>query len=632
MIPVIDPGEGGGSGSGGIGTGGGSGGGGGSEVADIAGKNLREGGYVSLRPNVLTSRHLYNLRNQTWAVPRASFDGSDTSVDTINLFRSKASRFPSNADYTSPFIYANTSSTNSKFIERFNASDAVNNSSGNGLAPMGYFIIDALDRGSSRIAAAKQLDKQYPQLNYTIAELPTDSTPSGPTAIAEYSGRIFYSGFPGEVIDGDTSSPKMSSYVLFSQLVTDSTSIVACYQSNDPTSKDQSDLVDTDGGFIRIEGAFNIKSLVNIGSALVVLAENGVWTISGGNNLGFTATGYKVTKVTSSGCVSSGSVVVVENAVMYWSRDGIYNLSTNQLGDFVADNITKKSIQSFYNEIGGTVIINAEGVYDSYEQKVKWVFNNTLNNTGKVVELILDINLGAFSKNTISELSDSNKFPMVVKGTLTSPFNAGEEDTKVVVSTNQVVVSADDVIINSGIIENSIKEVKYLILWSVNPTVKFSFGTYRDKDHYDWKSVDGVGIDAKSFLLTGIISGQDFQRNKNLTYLTMHFTKTEDGFTVDSEGDWQLTNQSSCLIQTQLDWTDSANSGKWGRKFQAYRLRRHYFPANVEDKFDNGYYVTETRNKIRGSGKVMSILMESEPGKHLEILGWSMTIEVDGNV
>src|SRR3546814_15771309 len=106
----------------------------------------------------------------------------------------------------------------------------------------------------------------------------------------------------------------MSSYVLFSQLVTDATSIVACYQSNDPTSSDQSDLLHTDGGFIRIEGAFNIVGLVNIGAALVVFAENAVWTISGGNSNGFTATGYKVTKITSSGCISHGSIVVVEHA------------------------------------------------------------------------------------------------------------------------------------------------------------------------------------------------------------------------------------------------------------------------------------------------------------------------------
>src|SRR3546814_11307942 len=76
-------------------------------------------------------------------------------------------------------------------------------------------------------------------------------------------------------------------------------------------------------------------------------------------------------------------------------------------------------------------------------------------------------------------------------------------------------------------------------------------------------------------------------------------------------------------MQTQLDWTNSANSNKWSRKMQVYRLRRPYFPNGAGDEYDNGYYVTETKSRVRGSGKVMSILFESEPGKHLEILGRS---------
>lgn len=626
MLPIDSGGEGGGAGSGGIS-------GGGTESPSIAGKNLREGGNVSLRPKVLTSRHLYNLRNQTWAIPRASFDGGDSPSDTISQFLTKAGAFPSNADETTPFIYPNTASNNSKFIDRFNASDAMANADGNGLAAMGYFIIDALDRGTSRMAAVQQLDSQY-SLSYHVSELPSDVTPSGPTVIAQYSGRIFYSGFPGDITDGDTSSPRMSSYVLFSQLVTDSSSIVACYQANDPTSKDQSDLLDTDGGFIRIEGAFNIVGLVNIGSALVVLAENGVWTISGGNNYGFTATNYKVTKVTGSGCISQGSIVVVENAVMYWSRDGIYNLSTNQLGDFVAESVTKKTIQTLYNEIGESESNSSEGVYDSYEQKVKWIYNNTLNSEGKVIELVLDITLGAFYKNTISILDPLSKYPLLIKGMLTDPFSFNTGFDEVVVGANNVVASGVDVIVKTGTILNSTKEVKYLVLTSQTPTVQFSFGTYKELNHYDYKLINGIGIDAKSFLLTGVTSGGDYQRGKQLISITTHFTKTEDGFVDDGtgSGDWTLRNQSSCLLQTQFDWTNSANSNRWSRKTQAYRIRKPYFPASISDPFDNGYYVVETKNRIRGNGKVMSILLESEAGKHLEVLGWSMTIAVNGNV
>src|SRR3546814_13655689 len=48
----------------------------------------------------------------------------------------------------------------------------------------------------------------------------------------------------------------------------------------------------------------------------------------------------------------------------------------------------------------------------------------------------------------------------------------------------------------------------------------FSFGSYKDENHYDWKYVDGVGKDAKSFLLTGVISGGDFQRKKSAVSIT----------------------------------------------------------------------------------------------------------------
>jgi hypothetical protein len=222
----------------------------------------------------------------------------------------------------------------------------------------------------------------------------------------------------------------------------------------------------------------------------------------------------------------------------------------------------------------------------------------------------------------------------VFKGLLTNPFSFSQGVETVTASGSPVVASGDSVFVQTSAIENSTKEVLYLVLLNADTTIKFSFGSYKQEDHYDWKSVDGIGVDAKSFLLTGVISGGDFQRRKSAVSITTHFTKTEDGFVDDGtgSGDFTLRNPSSCFMQTQLDWTNSANSNKWSRKMQVYRLRRPYFPANIADGYDNGYYVTETKNRVRGSGKVMSILFESEPGKHLEILGWSMVVAVNGNV
>src|SRR5690606_40785353 len=85
-------------------------------------------------------------------------------------------------------------------------------------APMGHFIIDALHRGQSRLAEAAYLRALH-GLSYPINDLPFDSTKGGARFVAEYAGRVFYSGFSDIVYGPDSKSPKLSSYVLFSQLV-----------------------------------------------------------------------------------------------------------------------------------------------------------------------------------------------------------------------------------------------------------------------------------------------------------------------------------------------------------------------------------------------------------------------------
>ena len=112
----------------------------------------------------------------------------------------------------------------------------------------------------------------------------------------------------------------------------------------------------------------------------------------------------------------------------------------------------------------------------------------------------------------------------------------------------------------------------------------------------------------------------------------MHMNKTEVGFSVGEGGDWIPVNPSSCLVQAQWDWADSDTSGRWGRKFQAYRHRRQYFPVNTSDNFDNGESVVTTKNKLRGKGRVVSLLIETEPEKDLHLLGWSLIMGSNVNV
>lgn len=604
--------------------------------ATIGGRNLREGNNVSFRPTNRNNAHIYNLRNQSWGVPRtvgdSSSDSSSTALrDPVQAFFSETSRYPSNADTVIQSLYADPSDQNNRTGDQFFPKDLRDNPIGNMLAANGHFIIDALDRGASRLQSVQDAYSQYSELEYAVSSLPADRTPGGASEVAEYAGRAWYAGFSGVIQDGDDNSPRMSSYVLYSKLVKDPEDITSCYQEGDPTSKDAPDLLDTDGGFIRIDGAYRIQKLVNVGAALMVLAENGVWSISGGSDFGFNANTNKVTKISEKGADSPGSVVMVDNTFMFWADDAIYHITQNEFGDWVSNNLTRTTIQKFYDDIRPIDKFYTQGRYDSYDGKVRWVYRNLPGDNREARELILDTELGSFYTSTIRSPSSSPGLPKIAAPLVVPPFRLVESEVGITVQGEPVTVQGQPVVTKQQVRGSGTKELAYLIVTGVNP-LRYTFGLYRDPEFKDFKSHDGEGVDAEAFLLTGWASGGDFQRNKQVPYIQFHFNRTETGFAEDETGNLFPLTPSSCIVQAQWNWTNSANAGRWGREFEAYRYRRLYSPFGQNDPFDNGEEVITTKNKLRGKGKVVSLYIRTSPEKDCQLLGWSMLLGVSGNV
>lgn len=592
----------------------------------IDSEDLRVGNGVTTRPTSLPDAHLYNLRNQTWGPPRKGLSVEDQR-DLIFYFNQKMFKYPSNSDVVTYSLYPDANDGGDRLTDRFNWKDVGYNPIGSTAAPRGHFIIDALARGTSRLTEEAKLRARYPQLSLGLSNLPKDTTPGGATVIAEYAGRVFYSGFSGDVIDGDKHSPKMSSYVLFSQLVEDPTDIFACYQDGDPTSKEEPDLLDTDGGFIRLEGAYGISRMIAVNNALVVVAANGVWLIQGGSDYGFKATNYLVTKVSDYGCSAPGSVVQVDSSVMFWGEDGIYVVAQNQFGDYVAENLTQKTIQTFYEDIESLDKVYCNGVYDGYERKVYWTYGNRIQKNGKVRQLVFDTTLGAFYPFVFG----GDKYPMIIGGIKVPPYRVLSISDEVTVNGEVVTADGDIVTVAAEVEQSALNETVYVAVSEVSPTITFSFAKFKNDNFKDW-DYDGAGTDAKAFLLTGWVGGGDFQRYKQIPYVTFHFVKTEDGFEEDGFGDWVPTGRSSCLVSSQWEWANSINSGRWGKQFQAYRIRHHYFPESLDDNFNNGFYTVVSKNKLRGKGKVVSLLIETEPERDCYLLGWSMVVGTNGTV
>jgi hypothetical protein len=105
-----------------------------------------------------------------------------------------------------------------------------------------------------------------------IVGLPTEIETSRFKSVAAFAGRVFYAGLQGS---------KNSGSILFSPLIDNLGDLGNCYQINDPTSEDISDLLDTDGGRIVIPDAVNIKYLYAYGANLYIFADNGVWSTLG---------------------------------------------------------------------------------------------------------------------------------------------------------------------------------------------------------------------------------------------------------------------------------------------------------------------------------------------------------------
>jgi hypothetical protein len=397
--------------------------------------------------------------------------------------------------------------------------------------------------------------------------------------------------------------------------------LTKCYQKGDPTSVEAPELLDTDGGFISLDGAYGITKLVPLGNSLLAFGTNGVWSVSGYDGNYFTPTAPRVQLVTSKGSVSPRAIVVIDSIVMYWSKDGIYIITQSDLGSYNVESLTEKTIQSLYNDIPVTTKVDAFGEYDPYTSKVSWYVYNTPNRASNTTILSLLTSTGAF---TVHEISDGDVARTLVGPVEVSPFTLGSDFVNIVVDGVQVVVGELNVVATqTNAIARTLSTKSLFISDNGVGGSLLSFGEFSNEEFMDWGEVD-----APAHIITGYVSGGDFQRHKKTPYITFHFEKTESGFSCPVDA----THQSSCLVQAQWDWSDSVNSGRWSREFQAYRFRRHYIPASLDDGFDNGFSTVVTKNKIRGKGRVLSLKLSTEPEKDCRIIGWSAIMEVNANV
>jgi hypothetical protein len=575
------------------------------EVRDIWG--VDDGLLVNQRPSTLSNTHKYNLRNQGWS-PTIQ---TSTGADAIDRTFTQLTVYPSNSD---TWVTGKITNPSSGDFEKFDGDTLEKNSTSNYQVAKGSYVLDAFNRGSERAA------------NSGLTGLPLDKEKGAFSTVASYAGRIFYSGVNSNITSADSRSPNYSGYVFFTTVVTADDKLGVCYQEADPTDANINDLVTTDGGTIQIPEATQIVKIVSSQASLLVFADNGVWEVYGDTG-GFIATSFQTSKISTNGVKNAKSIVNVNGNFVYWSKAGIYLLTPDAAsGRFTAKSISLTTIQSLFLDIPTVGKNYCKGFYDEKENRVRWLYNDTDNYTTSNYinkynkELVLDLTLEAFYLNEFASLASNS--PYIADYIEIPGYSVSATDSNVLKGTDEVIITAGDkVIITQDVVASRSTQFSFLTMTGTS----FTVSKFINKSFTEWELAgSGTGVSYSSYLVTGYELFGDIMRNKQIPYVFFYFNRTEDGFTDDGTM-LQIDNPSSCLVQAQWNWANSANSGKWGNQFQAYRLLRNYIPSGPADTFDYGDAVIVTKNKLRGSGKTISLKIQSEVGKDMQILGWGVT-------
>lgn len=540
-------------------------------IRDVFG--VDDGLDVTNRPATLSAAHDYNLRNQGWTTTQ------------INSYFTAIAAYPANNQQW--FVGKDTN-------DDFQPALLNKQDFGTTPAPKGRLIINAFQRSTSRNAQ-------------TGLSLSTDTENGRPSCVEFAFERVFYAGVQSSIPASSLTQPNMTGFVFYSRTVRTPTDFGQCYTDADPTSEIDSDLVDTDGGFINIPSSGRIYKLMAKGGALLVFAEQGVWAITGDDG-GFRATSNQVVKLTDFGVIGPDSIVDMESGAMYWNRGGIYAILPSENGGMVAQNATENTIQKYYNTISLDAKRTAKGTYDPVNRRVMWMFSTTPGYVRTSFrdkytdELVLDTVLGAFYKHKITALTEPSPY---IAGYLECPY--------LLPKPTNAAVEFDSV-------------VKYLTIQIINPgtgAAAITFSHYKDTLFRDWRSLDQVGGSYVSFLETGWETAEDTARNKQAPYIFCHFRRAERT-TITRNGQLQPDFSGGCYLQSRWDWSDSSTSNKWGATQQVYRLQKPIVLGNAGDIIDYGQEVITSKTRLPGRGKALSLRFESEEGKDFYLYGWAI--------
>lgn len=524
---------------------------------------------VTATTGTVGNSHMYNLYNQGWAGQVRTI--APSTANPVTFWDSVLTTIPSNAD-----IWWISRDANSLF-------DPVNwsnrNNLGSMLAPKGYYIMNPFN--TNRVS----------QSGFSgVTE--NNSSNMRPSAIAAFAGRIWYAG---------VNAAGYSQSIYYSQVVQTGQEYGYCYQADDPTSSEINDLLASDGGVLSIPAIGTIVKLFPMANCLLVFGTGGVFSITGSQGIGFSATDYAVSRVSSSPALSSLSFVDVYGSPMWWNTDGIYVIQSDALQASSASSkcISDTTIKSYLANIHPSMFQYVKGAFNRHTKCVQWLYRSTFT----------------------SSLENSFEYDRALTlNTLTGAFypwtlpNSNPTINGIVASRSPLTGTFAEAVLDSGIntvTDSGGSEVDANTTGSLNPTYYFRYlSTYKtastsysttfaqtyNTTYQDWgKTV--TALDYSSYFFTNYQLDGDglrfFQNNYVLVF-------------ADSG------SSSSCFFQPWWEYTTTSTNARVGNAQQIYLNQNLQFST------------IEKRLKVRGKGRVVQFKFYSETGKPFSLIGWTI--------
>lgn len=544
--------------------------------------------FPNLIPDSITNNYQYDLYNMGWNEEVAiDYKGLTTPYKYYTTSSSFEGYPPRNKPW---WVGRHPDSTNAGDTTRFSAQPFYSFTPGNTLAPNGHYILNFFNQNRAKESGIDNVPSVVEKARFSCT--------------ASYAGRVWYAGL---------NSKKNGGKIFFSTVLETDKDFGKCYQKADPTGEDTAGVVDSDGGFLIIPEASEIKALYATGSIMYVLASNGIWSIGGVDQI-FKATEYYVSKISNFGIVNSRTLSNVSGTPVYWGTAGIYAITVDNGAPTV--NIISDNIKTFYDNISNDAKKSASSIFDRLNNRIYWMYSTPAETiSGKKNSiLILDMTLQAFFPWTVSDKTTNT--PYILDAVYLSGLGSEAATFNVInKANNQVIDSSDNnVVTDISASSSSVTEIKFLVSAYSDGVRKITFATFTNRGFLDWDNKN-----YSSYAETGY----DFQGSatvkKNTPYITTYLKRTEENFVPINVG-YAADYPSSCILTVK--WDLSVDSSRWSSPSQIYRMMNYPTVNTADLTFRYPYDTIVCRTKVRGKGRVLKMRFESEQGKDFYLIGW----------